>query len=66
MTTLKPIIKLPPRSKACSTNRISFQGLAKTRKIEALITSELYFEDVDQRVTDYDVQYLLQEYSVLQ
>ncbi|KAI8890435.1 hypothetical protein K501DRAFT_206351 [Backusella circina FSU 941] len=66
MTTLKPIIKLPPRSKPCSTNRISFQDIVKTRKIEALITNELYFEDVDQRVTDYDIHFLLQEYSVLQ
>jgi hypothetical protein len=50
---MKPIIKLPPRSKSISIPEI-------------VSTNELYFQDPDNEINDFDIQRLLQDYNLLQ
>lgn len=55
MATVKPIIKLPPRSKSISTSRTA-----------EIMTNELFFEDSDNSIHDFDIQRLLQDYNLIQ
>jgi hypothetical protein len=65
MATVKPIIKLP-RSKSCST-RSNYQDMSTSSYDQQFIASkELYFEDSEDRLSDYDIHTLLQEYKLLQ
>lgn len=52
---VKPVIKLPPRSKSISTNRTP-----------EIMTNELFFEDKDSLINDFDLQQLLEDYNLLQ
>ncbi|GAN06588.1 conserved hypothetical protein [Mucor ambiguus] len=65
MTTVKPIIKLPPRSKSCST-RSTYQDMMSPYDTQSIVSNELYFEDKENRLQDYDIQHLLQDYSLYQ
>lgn len=65
MATVKPIIKLPPRSKSCST-RSTYQDMMSSYDQQSIVTNELYFEDKENRLQDYDIHNLLQDYNLFQ
>jgi hypothetical protein len=67
MTTVKPIIKLPPRSKSCST-RSNYQDMMTPSSYDQhyIVSKELYFEDSENRLSDYDIRSLLRDYKLLQ
>lgn len=76
MTTLiKPVIKLPPRSKSCTTTTsqssssfyaVGHSGPDSQQPYQSLIASkDLYFEDNENtKVSDYDMQRLFSEYKL--
>lgn len=62
MATVKPIIRLPPRSKSCTTRSVYVDD--NSHEQQQLVTQELYFQDDENRLVDYDIERLLQEYSL--
>lgn len=67
MTTVKPIIKLPPRSKSFST-RSNYQDMMAPSSYDQhnIVSENLYFEDIENRLSDYDILSLLQDYHLSQ
>jgi hypothetical protein len=51
---MKAVVKLPSRQQN------SFEAP------ECLVSRELYFEDPDHRVSDYNLRHILQDYSLLE
>lgn len=63
--TVKPIIKLPPRSKSCTTRSVYPDDLdQQQQQQQQFVGQELYFEDEEDQVSDYDIQRLLQDYEL--
>ncbi|KAI7890624.1 uncharacterized protein EV154DRAFT_511030 [Mucor mucedo] len=63
MATVKPIIRLPPRSKSCTTRSVYVDDNSHDQQ-QQLVTEDLYFEDDENRLSDYDIERLLQEYNL--
>ncbi|KAI8971826.1 hypothetical protein BDF20DRAFT_886710 [Mycotypha africana] len=88
MSTLKPIIKLPPRNTThnnnnnnnnnSNNNRLNPSNNNRTLTAESTtystspkqqqlsISNELFFEDMDNKLTDYDIQNVLQGFKIFQ
>lgn len=69
MTTVKPIIKLPPRSKSCTTRSVyqdnnNSNSYDSTQQQQYIVSQNIYFEDNENRLSDYDIQRLFQEYNL--
>ncbi|GAA5805551.1 hypothetical protein HPULCUR_011070 [Helicostylum pulchrum] len=62
MATVKPIIKLPPRSKSCTTRSVYTDDFDQPQ--QQLVTQDLYFEDDNDHLSDYDIRRLLNEYEL--
>lgn len=63
MATVKPIIRLPPRSKSCTTRSVYVDDNSHDQQ-QQLVSQDLYFEDDENRLLDYDIERLLQEYNL--
>lgn len=63
MATVKPIIRLPPRSKSCTTRSVYVDD-NNNKQQQQLVSQDLYFEDDENRLLDYDIERLLQEYNL--
>jgi hypothetical protein len=66
MTTVKPIIKLPPRSKSMTTRSVYQDNniYDQQEQQQYIVSQNIYFEDNENRLSDYDIQRLFQEYSL--
>lgn len=62
MATVKPIIKLPPRSKSCTTRSVYTEDFDQPQ--QQLVTQDLYFEDDNDQLLDFDLRRLLSEYEL--